>query len=294
MSIRTPIVGSPPDPESTWPGRDPCRSRRWSHRCSPCRSECGFTFVELLVVLAIVGVLVALVFAMLAPMRRAALVARDLAQLRQIAIASANYAGDHRGRFVDARLPHGTSPMDETESFAATLAPYVDGPLALRSPLDESPHWEDDGAGVPVGGAGERHRITSYGLNNHLCREFSAWGAIDPDRVTDRLSMVPAPAATVHFLHMAPTGDFAGADHVHVEEWGGAAQAPTIAATQCATSIAGGVPGSAGARSNWAFVDGHVETATFASLYRDLFDNRFDPAEAATFSLRLAGVPGEP
>lgn len=252
----------------------------------------GFTLVELLVVLAIVAVLVSLVAAMLAPMRRTALVARDLAQMRQVALASSAYASDHRGRLVDARLPHGTSPMDESESFAATLAPYVDGPLALRSPLDESRHWYDDGGGVPIGGAGERYRITSYGLNNHLCREFSAWGAIDPQRVTDRLSMIPAPAATVHFLHMAPTGIYAGADHVHVEEWGGAAQAPTVAASQCDTSVAGGAPAGPGARSNWAFVDGHVETATFASLYRDLFDNRFDPAEAAGFSLRLAGVPG--
>lgn len=267
-----------------------CRWRDAERRSGPR----GFTITELLVVIAIVGVLASLILAMLAPIRRASLVTRDLGQLRALGVASMNYATDHRGALVDARLPHGSTPMDESESFATTLKPYVDDRLALKSPLDESPHWYSDGAGTPVGGSGTRYRVTSYGLNNHLCREFSAWGAIDPNRVTDRLSMVPAPAATVHFLHMAPTGPYAGADHVHVEEWGGPAQAPTVSATQCATSIAGGAAGTGAARSNWAFADGHVETTGFSSLYLDIFLNRFDPLEAATYSLRLAGVPGEP
>ena len=251
----------------------------------------GFSLVELLVVIAILGVLLALLASAIGPVRKASRVAADLSNLRQIAIASMNYAGDHRGLLVDAQLPHGSAPLDEAASFVNTLSPYVDSPLALRSPLDESRHWREDGDPIP--GSVERYRATSYGLNYHLCREFSPWGAIDPSRITDRLSLVPSPATTVHFLLMAESGEFAGADHVHVEEWGGLGQAPAVARSQCATAAAGGAPGTADARSNWAFLDGHVATHAFGALYLDAERNRFDPNQSAVFDL-LAAAPEIP
>lgn len=251
----------------------------------------GFSLVELLVVIAILGVLLALLATAIAPVRQASRVAADLSNLRQIAIASTNYASEHRGLLVDAQLPHGTAPLDESASFVNTLSPYVDSPLALRSPIDASRHWQEDGEPIP--GSDSRYRATSYGLNNHLCREFSPWGAIDPARITDRLSLVPAPSNTVHFLLMAESGAYAGADHVHVEEWGGLGQAPAVATSQCATAAAGGVPGTADARSNWAFLDGHVATHAFGELYLDASRNRFDPNQSAVFDL-LAAAPEMP
>lgn len=250
----------------------------------------GFSLVELLVVLVVVAVLVALVSTAIAPVRRAAKATADLANLRQLAIASANYAGDHRGLLVDARLPHGSIPLDGEESFVATLAEYAGSPLALRSPLDRSRHWREEGEPLP----GDRYRLTSYGLNNHLCREFSPWGAIDPARITDRLSLVTSPAGTVHFLLMAEAGEFAAADHVHVEEWGAAEQAPTVAAGQAATSLVGGSPASPGSRSNYAFLDGHVATLSFGEVYRDADRNRFDPSCSGAFDLLVAASPENP
>lgn len=264
---------------------------------SPClisrptsRRARGFSLVELLVVLAVVAVLVGLVSTAIAPVRRAARATADLANLRQLAIASANYATDHRGLLVDARLPHGSIPLDGEASFVTTLADYAGSPLALRSPLDRSRHWKEEGEPLP----GDRYRLTSYGLNNHLCREFSPWGAIDPARITDRLSLVPAPAGTVQFLLMAESGEFAAADHVHVEEWGSAEQAPAVASGQCATALVGGSPASPGARSNYAFLDGHVATLSFAAVYRDADRNRFDPSCSGAFDLLVAAPPENP
>jgi prepilin-type N-terminal cleavage/methylation domain-containing protein/prepilin-type processing-associated H-X9-DG protein len=251
----------------------------------------GFSLVELLVVIAILGVLLALVASAIAPVRQAARVTADLANLRQLAIASTNYATDHRGRLVDAQLPHGTAPLDEASSFVNTLSPYTDSPLALRSPIDGSRHWREDGEPIP--GSTDRYRATSYGLNNHLCREFSPWGAIDPARITDRISLVAAPTNTVQFLLMAETGEFAGADHVHVEEWGGLGQAPAVASSQASTAAAGGVAGTPTARSNYAFLDGHVATHAFGELYLDATRNRFDPNQSAVFDL-LAAAPEMP
>jgi len=252
------------------------------HRPGPRRSG-GFTLTELLVVVAILVLLVGLVLAAMAPLRRAGLVTQDLSNLRQLAIAAANYATDHRGLLVDAQLPHGGGALlDESGSFVRLLEAYSDSPLLLRSPLDGSPHWPG-GVALPGG----RFRQTSYGLNNHLCREFSAWGAIDPGRITDRLSLVPNPAATVHFLLMTEQGAFAGADHVHVETWGDADTAPVVAASQAATAAAGGPPATSAARSNWAFLDGHVETTTFGALYRNADSNNFDPAVSGRVRLLL-------
>ncbi|MGA1046064.1 MAG: hypothetical protein ACO3ZY_12795, partial [Phycisphaerales bacterium] len=186
---------------------------------------------------------------------------------------------------------YGTAPLDEASSFVNTLSPYTDSPLALRSPIDGSRHWREDGEPIP--GSTDRYRATSYGLNNHLCREFSPWGAIDPARITDRISLVAAPTNTVQFLLMAETGEFAGADHVHVEEWGGLGQAPAVASSQASTAAAGGVAGTPEARSNYAFLDGHVATHAFGELYLDATRNRFDPNQSAVFDL-LAAAPEMP
>lgn len=244
------------------------------------RRASGFTLVELLSVVAIVAALLALLFPAASSMRRKALATSCAANLRSLQLASIAYATDHAGWLVDARLPHGGIDQGGDESFAEVLARrgYCDLSL-IRSPLDESPHWPTalGGDGVPVPNSNGAYRRTSYGLNNHLAREFSPWAAVDPAKRTDRLSKIADHAATVQFLLMTPTGEFAGADHPHVEGWGEAAQAPTIAAGEVAiASISRDVPNPA-STSNWSFVDGHVESAAFGQIYRDPERNRLDP-----------------
>jgi prepilin-type N-terminal cleavage/methylation domain-containing protein/prepilin-type processing-associated H-X9-DG protein len=261
------------------------------HTSSPHRR--AFTLVELLVVVAILAIVVALSFPALALLQQRARVVHCSANLRSLQLASLAYAQDNAGWLIDARLPHGGHDQGSDESFVDVLARrnYCDTSL-IRSPLDTSPHWaiEQGGEGIPVSGANGALRRTSYGLNNHLAREFSPWAAIDPSLATDRLSKVADHAGTVQLLLMAETGPYAAADHPHVEGWGASPQAPTIASAEVSVAAVSGGRASPESQSNWSFLDGHVETALFGAIYVDAERNRLDPAVSALF-LRSVDEP---
>jgi len=93
----------------------------------------AFTLVELLTVLAIVGILAALIMPAISRARDAAKSTAGLSNLRQLAQANLAYASDHRGQFCPAtsfnnrRRWHGeransSAPFDPTKGF---LAPYL-------------------------------------------------------------------------------------------------------------------------------------------------------------------------
>lgn len=256
----------------------------------------GFTLVELLVVIAILVTIIAILLPSLANLRRSSRVAADLSNLRLLQAAQLAYAVDFGGYLADARLPHGGVAQAESESFVSTLRPYYDSAFALKSPLDESPHWPTamGGQNVVVPGTNGRFRMTSYGINNFLAREFSPQAAIDPSLVTDRLTKVPSPATTIHMLLMTETGEYAGSDHPHVESWGTFAQGPIVAATQVATASAGGLAKTGDARGDWSFLDGSTATLRFSQTYIDLTVNRFDPSISALFDRRAASASMAP
>jgi len=255
----------------------------------PLRARRAFTIVELLAVIAIVAALIALLFPALRAARHRALAAKCLVNLRSLQQASLAYSADEAGWLIDARLPHGGqdqgSQTGSQESFVDVLSRegYCDT-TQIRSPLDDSPHWalELGGEGLPVPGTTAAYRRTSYGLNNHLAREFSPWAAIDPSLTTDRLNKVGNHASTVQLLMMATTGPFAGSDHPHVEGWGAGATAPSIASTEVAIASVSQDAPSGISSSNWGFLDGHVETASFGSIYVNEDRNRLDPRVSST------------
>lgn len=246
----------------------------------------GFTLVELLAVVAIIASIVALLFPAFSSLRQKARATHCAANLRSLQLASLSYSVDSAGWLIDARLPHGGIDQGSGESFVDVLVRrgHCD-PESMRSPLDESPHWpaEVAGGGIPVPGSNGAFRRTSYGLNNHLAREFSPWAAVDPSRATDRLSKVPDHASTVQLLLMTTVGEFAGADHPHVEGWGALSQAPQVASTEVAVAAVSRDAPSVDAVSNWSFLDGHVETAAFGRVYLGENRNRLDPAISASF-----------
>jgi prepilin-type processing-associated H-X9-DG protein len=247
----------------------------------------GFTLVELLSVVAIIVALVSLALPVAGTMRQRARAATCLSNIRSLQLASIAYSTDEAGWLVDARLPHGGIDQGGDESFVEVLARrgYADASL-IRSPLDDSPHWPSSlgGEGVPVPNSGGAFRRTSYGLNNHLSREFSPWAAVDPSKSTDRLSKVSDHASTVQLLLMTPTGEFAGADHPHVEGWGAAPEAPLVAVGEVAISAVSQDGPTTDAVSNWAFLDGHVESAAFGRVYLDESRNRLDPFVSPFFA----------
>jgi len=268
-------------------------SASWSVVAPAARSR-AFTLAELLVVIAIVLALIAILLPSFHAIRRSTLVVKDLANLRMLQSAQLSYATDHNGYLADARLPHGGVAQGIEFSFVTTLQPYYDSSFAVRSPLDHSDHWPaaSGGAGVPVPGSADRMRVTSYGINNYLARQYSPQAAVDPSLMTDRLSKVPSPSATIHMLLMTETGAYAGSDHPHVEGWGSIGAAPLVASTQVATAAAGGLPKTGDARSNWSFLDGRVATLRFNNVFINDTVNHFDPAVSGLCAARIGAASG--
>ena len=98
----------------------------------------GFTIVELMVVIGVIGILLSLTFPALRTLRLSALNTSDLSQIRQLGLAHRAYQQVHNDWFVDVGLPHG-GYGEEARSFVEVLEPYI-GTEIMQSPLDESPY----------------------------------------------------------------------------------------------------------------------------------------------------------
>ena len=238
----------------------------------------AFTLVELLVVIALIAVLMGILMPVLHTSRRSALRVKCLGNMRNMEMAHWMYMTDWEGYLVDVGLGHGRAHTKEKVAWINTLQPYYQDKLLHRCPVDKSPHWpiEEGGEGIPVPPTTDQFRQTSYGINNYL-------SALTPERLYRKLSDVPRPSGTVHFLIMAFEGQFAGADHPHVETWyvpGQADSPPVKAARQIETAAHGGKSQSWHARSNYGFLDGHAEVREFRDVYTNWQRNSFDPEVA--------------
>lgn len=240
----------------------------------------GFTLIELLVVIAIISLLIGILLPALGKARQTARTTVDLSNIRQMELAHTMYAADNKDRLIRANLAHGGITHGDFQPWFETLREYYNAELIVHSPLDDSTHWGPYPEGEPIPGApATQRRVTSYGINNFLDESTVPWGpGYRPLYKGYSMHSVPRPSKTVHFLIMAFEGDFAGADHPHIENWLNHPAPAFKAQQQVQINAASGEPGTEDARSNWGYLDGHASTEVFSTLLIDIERNRFDPA----------------
>ena len=168
------------------------------------RLRAGFTLIELLIVVAVIGMLMALSLPAIQQARLAAQRSDCASNLRQIGIAIHQYANVHNGRLPQDMHNQGQVEGDKrAASWIFSLGPYCEQVDSIRI------CWGDPKAGK---------RVTSYVINEYLTTP-SIKGAVT------NLRRVPSHGKTMMLFEVADavdeeseTGEFYY-DHVHSHLW---------------------------------------------------------------------------
>jgi prepilin-type N-terminal cleavage/methylation domain-containing protein len=127
----------------------------------------GVTLVELLIVIAIIGVLLGMVLAAIQAARESAMRTSSQNNLRQIAVAAHNYAGQRDSRLP--RLVERNGPMEST--FFGNLLPHLEADRSAErvrifiSPADPTLDSPARTVASPTLGPPRRESQISYALN---------------------------------------------------------------------------------------------------------------------------------
>ncbi len=221
-----------------------------SRSCFAVRPVAGFTLVELLTVIAVIGVLVAITIPVVGGMRKKANTAKAISNIRQLVTAHIAYAADHRGK-VPLKYTAGSSPV-----WQETLAPYLnvtvpnDGAGKRRLRQDPSTVFN-----VPDSKPFDERSAAAASIARNWELRSSNWDY--------RLNVVPNPSRIILLGEC---------EEKNVDEVSGLRADQTTAA-----SNQGALPGfrrAEGTKALMGYCDGHVEALGRAQLVATgTFDN---------------------
>ncbi|APZ94885.1 type II secretion system protein [Fuerstiella marisgermanici] len=195
--------------------------------------RCGFTIIELLIVIAITGVLVSLILPAVQKAREAARRTQCANNLRQIGLAIHQFCEVHNGKFPIST--HGTYDFENTWIY--TLGPYMEDVDAIRICPED-----------PRGQERMQNKGTSYVMNEYLC--------VPGDEAALKLDHLQATSRTIIvFTASNAKGTAITEDHTHSRSW---FRPPQSATWQRILADSGGYPAGPFQRSS----DRHTSRAT--------------------------------
>jgi len=139
----------------------------------------AFTLIELLIVLAVLGIMMSMTYPVYVRLSERAKAAKDMSNLHQIALATQMYMNDSSGVFPGSTT---TTWMSQLE----TNQKYLSAWLVLESPFDTRATSELGNATTAI----------SYGINSNV---YSGGAAISADKITKPVTFIvfaPAQAGT--------------------------------------------------------------------------------------------------
>lgn len=209
---------------------------------SPRRSRPGFTLVELLVVVAIIGLLLGLALPALSAARLAAYRTQCSNNMKQLGLALTLFAQNNKGKFPQSTH---TTGVNFQKAWIYTLAPYLENVNSIRiCPRD------------PKRDERLKANGTSYVLNEYIC--------VPGEDECLTLKHVQDSTRTITvFIVSDATGVSMMTDHTHSRDW---LVSPTGAWQRVCNDISpdrhvigSGRDDHTSGTSNYLFADGHVE-----------------------------------